>query len=167
MAISIFYERKLAWSDGFDSNEQSRDERPQVCQTAGSCRKHDDGNGKRNNVLLKSEISIHGYEYIEFLRCERQQFAICDRGPAPLTGGTDIVTGDFPGEAPIEAFVKKDSHDVVSMRRSFASCKNSITCFLVTVGSLRENRQSIHLPPGSQAGFVPAPLCRGTLRPLP
>ena len=65
MAISIFYERKLARFSGIDGNEQSRYKRSQVCQTVGSCRKHNDRNGKRNNVLLKSEISIHGHEDIE------------------------------------------------------------------------------------------------------
>jgi hypothetical protein len=50
---------------GLDRCKEARYEGSEISEAVGSRPKHDDGYGERNNVLLKGQVSIHRYEYVE------------------------------------------------------------------------------------------------------
>jgi hypothetical protein len=107
----------------------------EVGESVGLRLEHNDGNGERDNVLLRGQVSIHCYEQLE-LRCrEDEQLAILERHPPHLTRGLDLVDSEFAAEAPVDALVQQHLHATVSISRSFASSRKAMTCSRVTDGN--------------------------------
>ena len=69
-------------------------------------------------------------------------------GPTHLTDGLDIVTDNVTRQAPVNALVEEDSHDTVSINRSFASSRKAMTCSRVTDGN--PSRKSSIASPASR-----------------
>src|SRR6187549_3382873 len=89
---------------------------------------------QRAEVLLKGKVAIDSHEDIEGVGCQRKRFAILDTSPARLLNRFHIMTDDVLREAPVNTFIKQNSHETDSRRRSLASSRNPITCSRVTDG---------------------------------
>jgi len=114
--------------------QKIRHQRPEICEPIGFRLKHNDEKREQSKVLLKCKISIDCNKHIEMLGCKLQQFSVCDRCPTHLARSLNLVPDDVACEAPINAFVKEHFHEVVSISRSFASSRKTITCCRVTDG---------------------------------
>ena len=64
---------------------------------------------------------------------------------------------DLARQAPVNAFIQKNSHEVDSMRRSFASSRNAMTCSPLTEGN-PVTKSSIDSPASRSSSSV----CTGT-----
>src|SRR5260370_19242029 len=94
--------------------------------------KYDDSDLEHDKVLLKCKVSIDGNEDVKMLRCELQEFPVCDRRPTHLASSLDFVPDDVAGEPPVKGLVKQDLHHSVSINRAFAFSRKTITFCRVT-----------------------------------
>lgn len=66
----------------------------------------DHGNRKTGEVLLVLHVAVHREKKIELRRCERQEPAVLDTGPAGLSNSRDFVAMKIPTQATRDALVK-------------------------------------------------------------
>jgi hypothetical protein len=90
----------------------SRRDRPRYAFKArptGS-REYDDRNLAHAKILLVPDVSIGRDQHIEFGVRLHQQFAIAQRGPAPLVSGFNTVAGKVVSQRNRRALIKQDAH---------------------------------------------------------
>jgi hypothetical protein len=80
---------------------------------------------QRLDVLLKGEIPIDSNEDIEFLRCQRKQFTVLDRGPALLPRGPHLMADKFAREAAVDTFIEKNLHPADDSTSRSRACSRS------------------------------------------
>ena len=98
--------------------KEARYEGSEISEAVGSRPKHDDGYGERDDVLLKGQVSIYCYEYVEPRRRECEQLSILERCPSHLTRGLDLMGSKLAAEAPVDTLVEQHPHETVSISRS-------------------------------------------------
>ena len=118
-----------------------------MSESVGFRLKDNDGYRKRDNVLLKGQVSIHCYEHVELRGRKGEQFSIFERRPPHLTRRLHLVRSKLAAEAPVNTFVEQHPHETVSISRSFASSRKAMTCSRVTDGN--PSRKSSIVSPAS------------------
>ena len=101
-AIAFLDEFGRARRCGLDGQEEARYERPEIGELVGSRLEH--------NVLLKGQVSIDCYEYVELRRREGEQLPVLERRPSHLTGGFHLVRGKLAAEPPVNTLVEQHPH---------------------------------------------------------
>jgi len=91
--------------------------------------------------------SIEADKYVEVRRREGEQLAILERRPPHLPRGLYFVGCKLAAEWPVDALVEQHPHETVSISRSFASSRKTITCSRVTDGN--PSRKSSIVSPAS------------------
>ena len=86
--------------------------------------------------MLKRQIAVHTYQYVEFLRRQREELSVLDARPAQLVRSFHVMTRDVACQTPIHALVKEYSHVEAATSWSFASSRKAITCSRLTEGNL-------------------------------
>jgi hypothetical protein len=84
---------------GRERSQKYRDQRPEVGEPIRPGLKHDHGNRKRWQVLLKGKVAIDGYENVEELGGEAQQFPVINRRPTHLASRLHLVADNVTSHA--------------------------------------------------------------------
>jgi len=108
--------------------------------------KDDNGDGELRYVLLKRQVAIDREENVETILGKSQKVTVGLSCPASLRNSADLVTGEFPREAPVYALVEQYPHVAEATTRAFASSRKAMTCSRFTVGNPSRNA-SIDSPP--------------------
>jgi hypothetical protein len=69
MRSTSLYNRGNARRCASDSFQQFRDQRSQIIDTVRPRPQHDDGNRKRNQILLEGQIAIDRHKHVELFGC--------------------------------------------------------------------------------------------------
>lgn len=122
--------------------------RNQIGQAIANAMDKDDRQRELRNVLLKGQVAVNGYKYVELDLGERQELTVCYARPAPIVNCLDIKLGELAREARIDAFVEEDLHAASWTASSVARSRNATTWERETEGNPARN--SSMLSPASR-----------------
>jgi hypothetical protein len=119
--------------------------------------KDDNGDRELRYVLLKRQIAIDSDENVVTILGKSEKVTVRLPRPTSLRNRADLVTEEFPREAPVYALVEQDPHVAEATTRAFASSRKAMTCSRFTVGN-PSRKASIDSPPSRYSMRV----CTGT-----
>ena len=115
------YPHQCLWSKRMECLKDAGDHGYERFEAVAIGNQHDDGDGKRFEVLLECDVLVGGEDRVEFGGGLSEERTVAQAGPAHLRNRTNIVAYEQVSQRSRQRFIEQESHAMsVNLWRSLA-----------------------------------------------